>query len=373
MRKPVRSLALLSVAAVAVGMGAAGSASASEARGTGNRSWRRTSRARSAWRSRRTARPTCRPTCRPALHVVPGKAAQVVYQSKEKGAEVGGASVYKNTVTFTITGKNKMVKQMQTAASRPTSADVGQVRGDQEPRRVDLLRPAGRHRRLHRPVGRRRRSARPRCTTGSSTRTPTPPTRPRDGVYVGDAAGNDILWVGNNGKVKTVAVLPADAAHDHRRGGGRTGSLPPAPWAWTTVRAGADRRRARPRRLALRQQPAGWSRGRQPGPAGRVYKVNPNSGKVKLVAAGFTSTVDSPSPTTVTSTSPSCSRTDLAHQGRQQQGQALHAGRRSRVRSSGPRATSTPPSTPSRARRSPKGKVVRIRLVNGGDPYSSDA
>ena len=29
-----------------------------------------------------------------------------------------------------------------------------------------------------------------------------------DGVYVGEAAGNDILWVGNDGKIETVAVLP---------------------------------------------------------------------------------------------------------------------------------------------------------------------
>ena len=66
-------------------------------------------------------------------HVAKGKAPEVIYQSKEKGAEVGGVSRYKNTVTFTITGKNKMVKQMVNGGKATNLADVGKYEATKNP------------------------------------------------------------------------------------------------------------------------------------------------------------------------------------------------------------------------------------------------
>ena len=59
-------------------------------------------------------------------------------------------------------------------------------------------------------------------------------------------------------------------------------------------------------------------------PQGRVYKVNPKSGKVKLVAGGFISTVDlAVANNGDIYVAELFAGTDLADQGRQHQGQAL--------------------------------------------------
>ena len=112
------------------------------------------------------------------------------------------------------------------------------------------------------------------------------------GVYVGDAAGNDILWVGNDGKIKTVAVLPptpvtitAEAAEANKIPACAVGLeywFEPVP---TDVELGPDGW------LYVSSLPGGPEDG-STGAQGRVYKVNPKSGKVKLVADGFVSTVD---------------------------------------------------------------------------------
>ena len=113
-----------------------------------------------------------------------------------------------------------------------------------------------------------------------------------DGVYVGDAAGNDILWVGNNGKIKTVAVLPATAVTITPEAAEPLGIpdcvlgldywFEPVP---TDVELGPDGW------LYVSSLPGGPEDGSL-GAQGRVYKVNPKSGKVKMVADGFVSTVD---------------------------------------------------------------------------------
>ena len=111
-------------------------------------------------------------------------------------------------------------------------------------------------------------------------------------MYVGDAAGNAIVWVGNNGKVKTTAVLPptpvvitAEAAEANKIPACAVGLeywFEPVP---TDVELGPDGW------LYVSSLPGGPEDG-STGANGRVYKVNPKSGKVKLVADGFISTVD---------------------------------------------------------------------------------
>ena len=112
------------------------------------------------------------------------------------------------------------------------------------------------------------------------------------GVYVAEAAGNGILWVGNDGKIKTVALLPptpvtitaeaAEAIGIPACAVGLEYWFEPVP---TDVELGPDGW------LYVCSLPGGPEDGSL-GAQGRVYKVNPKSGKVKLVADGFISTVD---------------------------------------------------------------------------------
>ena len=113
-----------------------------------------------------------------------------------------------------------------------------------------------------------------------------------EGAYLADAAGNDILWIRNDGKIKTVAVLPptpaiitaeaADASGIPECAVGLEYWFEPVP---TDVELGPDGW------LYVSSLPGGPEDGSL-GALGRVYKVNPKSGKVKMVADGFVSTVD---------------------------------------------------------------------------------
>jgi hypothetical protein len=111
-------------------------------------------------------------------------------------------------------------------------------------------------------------------------------------TYLADAAGNDILSISPTGVISTVAVLPATKVKISA-GAAEANGLPnctvghaykfePVP---TDVELGPDGN------LYVSSLPGGPEDG-STGPQGRVYKVNPNTGKVTLVAAGFISTVD---------------------------------------------------------------------------------
>jgi len=112
------------------------------------------------------------------------------------------------------------------------------------------------------------------------------------GSYIGEAAGNDILWIDNNGKIKTVAVLPptevtitqaaADELHLDACFVGLKYWLEPVP---TDVEVGPNGK------LYVSSLPGGPESAAL-GANGRVYQVSPSSGKVKLVAGGFIGTVD---------------------------------------------------------------------------------
>jgi len=291
MKRSVRGLALLSAAALALTMGSAGSADASQARATGQQVLAKgvpgplslaVAKDGSAYVSANFAG---------ALwHVAKGKAPEVVYQSSEKNAEVGGASRYKNTVTFTITGKNKMVKQMKNGAKPYNLADVGKYEATKNPDKVNTygLQGASADCAAQWPV----KEAGPPTYTGIVDSHPYSTYTTADGVYVGEAAGNDILWVGNDGKIKTIAVLPPtevtitpEAVAALKLPSCVTGlvyGFEPVP---TDVELAPDGW------LYVSSLPGG-PEDPSVGANGRVYKVNPKSGKVKLLAAGFISTVD---------------------------------------------------------------------------------
>ena len=112
-----------------------------------------------------------------------------------------------------------------------------------------------------------------------------------DGAYVGEAGGNSILWVDNDGKISTVGILPptevtmTQAAADALKAPACVGlqyRLEPVP---TDVELGPDGW------LYISSLPGG-PEDDSLGMNGRVYKMNPKSGKVKLVASGFLGTVD---------------------------------------------------------------------------------
>jgi hypothetical protein len=221
-----------------------------------------------------------------------GGEATPVYQSEEKGAEVGAASTYGKWVTFTVTGEKKIVYRWKPGMAKPVKlANVGAYELKKNPDQDQTYGVQGAtpecaakwpEKKTHVPV----------TYTGIVDSHPYSSYTTRDGVYVGEAAGNDILWIDNSGKIKTVAVLPptevtiTQAAADELQLDacfvGLKYWLEPVP---TDVELGPDGW------LYVSSLPGGPESAAL-GANGRVYKVNPKSGKVKLVAAGFIGTVD---------------------------------------------------------------------------------
>jgi hypothetical protein len=221
-----------------------------------------------------------------------GKAAPYqVYQSTEKNAEVGGVSTYRKWVTFTITGKKKVVMRWKEGTNKPKMfADVGKYEATKNPDEGQTygLQGATPDCAAKWPV----KEAGPATYTGVVDSHPYSSYTTADGVYIGEAAGNDILWIDNSGKIKTVAVLPptevtitqaaADELHLDPCFVGLEYWLEPVP---TDVELGPDGW------LYVSSLPGGPESAAL-GANGRVYKVNPKSGKVKIVASGFIGTVD---------------------------------------------------------------------------------
>jgi len=221
-----------------------------------------------------------------------GKAAPYqVYQSTEKNAEVGAASTYAKKVTFTITGKKKLVMQWKKGDAKAHQlANVGAYEEKKNPDAGQAygLQGVTPECAAKWPV----KQAGPAQYTGVVDSHPYSSYTTADGVYIGEAAGNDILWIDNSGKIKTVAVLPptevtitqaaADELHLDACFVGLKYWLEPVP---TDVELGPDGW------LYVSSLPGGPESAAL-GANGRVYKVNPKSGAVKLVATGFIGTVD---------------------------------------------------------------------------------
>jgi hypothetical protein len=247
MRKPVRTLALLSVAALAAGMGLSGSANAAPAgdpeviaKGVPSPLSLAVAKDGSAYVTANFAGML--------WHVAKGQPPEILYTAKEKGAEVGGVSRYQNTLTFTITGKNKVVKQIK-KGKVSTLADVGKYESTKNP-------DAG--------VTYGLQGATPECAAQWPVKEAGPPS------YTGIVDSHPYATYTTD-----KGVYPACAV-------GLEYWFEPVP---TDVELGPDGW------LYVSSLPGGPEDGSL-GAQGRVYKVNPKSGKVKLVADSFISTVD---------------------------------------------------------------------------------
>ena len=290
MRKPVRSLALLSVAALAVGLGLTGSANAAKpgepeviAKGVPSPLSLAVAKDGSAYVTANFAGML--------WHVAKGQPPEILYQTKEKNAEVGGVSRYQNTLTFTITGKNKVIKQMVNGGKPTTLADVGKYEATKNPDKGVTygLQGATAECIAQWPVKDARSGDVHRA---SWTRTRTPPTRPTRACTSARPPATTSCGSATTARSRRSRCCPRLPWPSRPRPPRRC-KIPacavgleywfePVP---TDVELGPDGW------LYVSSLPGGPEDGSL-GAQGRVYKVNPKSGKVKLVADGFISTVD---------------------------------------------------------------------------------
>jgi sugar lactone lactonase YvrE len=208
---------------------------------------------------------------------------------KTKGSEVGGVAVDGDTVTFVVSGAKHLVKRIIGDGKARTIANLGAYERNNNPDAktgygfVSIPKACA----AKWPV----KDAGPPQYTGIIESHPYATEIVDDTVYVADAAGNDILAV-SGGEIETVAVLPPTKVKVTRAainaGGlpecvkGLTYKFEPVP---TDVEMGPDGW------LYVSSLPGGPEDGSL-GAQGRVYKVNPDTGKVVLVASGFVSTVN---------------------------------------------------------------------------------
>ena len=213
-----------------------------------------------------------------------------VFQATEKNAEVGAVSTYGKKVTFALNGEKKWLMSWKVGAAKPSKwANLGAYEatknpdGDQE---YGFVAPTAECA-AQWPV----KQAGPPTYTGIVDSHPYSSYTTAKGAYVGEAGGNSILWVRNDGKIKTVGILPStevtvtQAAADELHAPACVGlqyRLEPVP---TDVELGPDGW------LYISSLPGG-PEDDSLGMNGRVYKMNPKNGVVKLVATGFLGTVD---------------------------------------------------------------------------------
>jgi hypothetical protein len=291
MRKPVRSLALLSAVTLAAGLAATGPAGASPAHRVGD----------TEVLAKHLAAPLSAAVADDGsvyvsgnfsgtlYHVVPGSAPTTVYQASAKGAEVGAVSVHGDRVVFGITGKSKVLMQMVAGATPTTLANVGAYEKTKNPDGKTVYGFKGITEACEAKIP---KNIGPANYTGIVDSHPYATEQTDTTTYLADAAGNDILSISPTGVISTVAVLPATKVKIDASGAEANGlpnctighayKFEPVP---TDVELGPDGN------LYVSSLPGGPEDG-STGPQGRVYKVNPNTGKVTLVAAGFISTVD---------------------------------------------------------------------------------
>jgi hypothetical protein len=115
----------------------------------------------------------------------------------------------------------------------------------------------------------------------------------RDGVYVADAGGNDIVRVGYDGRVSTVAVLPAQPPVTVTAALAEEAGLPACsvgyPYSFEPVPT--DVERGPDGALYVSTLPGG-PEDASLGARGSVYRISPWNGAVQLVASGFVGATD---------------------------------------------------------------------------------
>ena len=212
-----------------------------------------------------------------------------VYQSTDK-SEVGAVSTYAKKVTFAVNGEKKWLMSWKAGAAKPTKwANLGAYETKQNPdgdQEYGFIAPTAECA-AQWPV----KKAGPPTYTGIVDSHPYSSYTTADGAYVGEAGGNSILWVDNDGKISTVGILPSTEVTMTQAGAdelhapacvGLQYRLEPVP---TDVELGPDGW------LYISSLPGGLEDDSL-GMNGRVYKMNPKNGVVKLVATGFLGTVD---------------------------------------------------------------------------------
>ena len=106
---------------------------------------------------------------------------------------------------------------------------------------------------------------------------------------VADAGGNDLLWVTNRGKIRTLAVLPSQPAKITQEFADAQDPRLPACVVGKTYKFEAvptDVEVGRDGYLYVTTLPGG-PEDASLGARGKVYRVNPHNGHIKLVATGF--------------------------------------------------------------------------------------
>jgi len=216
--------------------------------------------------------------------IEPGGRPEVVFAAK-KGTEVGALSMHGATVRFATTkGKKTALWSMRPGGKPSKLADLSAHERDRNP---DGDVAYGFEGGLDPACAALMPPEVPASYTGIVESHPYGSTVHKGTTYVADAAGNTILSVKPNGKVKTLAVLPpvpvvvtAEAAEANGLPActvGRTFNFEPVPtdvevgkggWLYVTLLPGG---------------PEDGSTGAQ----GRLVKVKVATGKVREVASGF--------------------------------------------------------------------------------------
>jgi hypothetical protein len=224
------------------------------------------------------------------LYKVPdGGAAEVIHQATEKGAEIGGVSVQGARVVFVESGSTQKVWQINGAAAAAPVANVGRYEKQKNPDKVNTygFRGLSDTCKSRLPKGQGLKGY-----AGIVESHPYATEQDGNTVYLADAAGNDILSISKFGAVRTVAVLPPTVIRATKARVEATGlpacvtghkfALEPVP---TDVEMGPDGW------LYVSSLPGGPEDGSL-GAQGRVYKVNPATGRVVRVVKGLISAVN---------------------------------------------------------------------------------
>ena len=286
MRKPVRSLALLSVAALAAGMGLSGSANAAPAGDPEILAKNLAGPLSTAVAEDGTAYVTA--NFGGKLYQIAADGTQSVAY-KVKGSEVGGVSASGDRVVFTLTGAKQLVKQMVAGGTAKTLANVGAYERNKNPDKKTVY---GFKSISKSCAAKWPKDLGPTQYAGIVESHPYATEIAGDTVYLADAAGNDILSIAADGSIKKVAVLPATKVKV-------TGDAVNALGLPQCVKGLSYKFEGVPTDVEM--GPDGWLYvsslpGGPEDPAlgaqGRVYKVNPANGKVVEVARGFISTVN---------------------------------------------------------------------------------
>ncbi|MBO9524329.1 MAG: ScyD/ScyE family protein [Nocardioidaceae bacterium] len=216
---------------------------------------------------------------------IPGKPAKTIY-AKPNGWEVGAVSVRDGKVRFAITKGTTALLLGIDRGRRHVVADLARYEATRNPDRgVEYgFRNLGAECAAQLPGGM------PASYQGIVESHPYATAQGANGVtYVADAAGNDILSVGPNGKVRTVAVLPsvplkvsaqfAESAELPACTVGQTYHFEPVP---TDVEVGPNGM------LYVSTLPGGPEDGSM-GANATVYRINPRTGAVGRLAGGLVS------------------------------------------------------------------------------------